>query len=185
MTRRDIDLIASAKALQYGVPPELVSSVISAESSYNPNAIGPVTKYGSAYGLMQLLPSTASELGVSRDQILDPERNIDAGTRYLRQLYDRYGSWDVALAAYNAGPGTVDKYGGAVPPYKETRNYVQKILDMFSLKQPAVQQGTIYTDTSREVPTYRMTVFGGEGDALPWILGIGLASVLYIVFKDK
>ena len=105
----------------YGIPQGLLERQIMAESGGNPAARSPV----GAIGMMQLMPATAKGLGVSNP--LDPRENIMAGAHYLRDQYDKFGNWREALAAYNAGPGAVVKYGG-VPPFAETHNYVNKIL---------------------------------------------------------
>ena len=109
-------------AHRHGIQPELVRAVIQVESGFNPRAVSPK----GAMGLMQLMPATAAQFGV-RDPFNVAE-NIRAGVAYLRQLLDRYNDDEqLALAAYNAGPGAVAKYGTRVPPYRETKAYVHKI----------------------------------------------------------
>jgi Transglycosylase SLT domain len=104
----------------YGLPQGLVHAVIHQESRGRANAVS----VKGALGLMQLMPGTAAQLGVNP---YDPEQNVRGGARYLRQQIDRFGSIPLALAAYNAGPGAVLRYGG-VPPYRETQNYVSTIM---------------------------------------------------------
>ena len=108
-------------ARQNQISPQLVHSVIRAESNYDPNAVSPK----GALGLMQLIPATARRFGVS--DVFDPADNIQGGARYLKHLLDLYnGDEALALAAYNAGEGAVSRYGG-VPPFPETQNYVAKV----------------------------------------------------------
>lgn len=112
--------LAEAAARKYGIPVDLFNRLVQQESNWNPKA----KSHAGAIGLAQLMPFTAKALGVNPH---DPRQNLDGGARYLKQQYNKFRSWRLALAAYNAGPGAVEKYNG-VPPYKETRNYVKKIL---------------------------------------------------------
>lgn len=116
----DYRALARQIAQEEGVDPDLFMNLVQAESAFNPQAQSPV----GAIGLAQLMPATAAELGVDPS---DPEQNLRGGARYLRQQMDTFGTPELALAAYNAGPGNVRKYGG-VPPFEETQNYLSRIL---------------------------------------------------------
>lgn len=118
---RDLDLIILRAGKRYGVDPRFIHAVIWQESKYKPRA----RSYVGAQGLMQLMPATARRFGCADAN--DPTSNVDAGTKYLRFLLERFhGNVSLALAGYNAGEGAVDKYNG-VPPYNETQNYVRII----------------------------------------------------------
>jgi soluble lytic murein transglycosylase-like protein len=126
-----LDAAVSAASSRNNIDPDLILSMIRAESGFNPNAISPK----GAQGLMQLMPQTAAQLGVLN--VLDPAANVEGGTRYLRELLERYQN-DVlkALAAYNAGPERVEQYRG-VPPYRETRVYIARVIQDFNRKKSA------------------------------------------------
>lgn len=124
--QRKFDSTIRSVAKMYKLPHTLLHAVITAESSYNPDAIS----RAGAVGLMQLMPATAKQYGVSNRR--DPKQNIYGGSRYLRYLLKLFkNDLKLALAAYNAGEGTVKKYGNKIPPYKETRNYVKKVIKYY------------------------------------------------------
>lgn len=116
-----IDKIIETKSRQYGVDPVLVKAIVKNESAYDQNAVSPV----GAKGLMQLMDATAGQLGVKNP--FNAEQNIDGGVRYLRSLIDHFGDTATAVAAYNAGPGNVEKYGG-IPPFDETQKYTTNVM---------------------------------------------------------
>jgi soluble lytic murein transglycosylase-like protein len=113
-------VVARAAAQKHGVPEEMFLRLVQQESGWNAAA---VSSKG-AIGLAQLMPGTAALLGVDPN---DPADNLEGGARYLRMMFDKFGTWKLALAAYNAGPGAVEEHGG-IPPFDETQNYVKSIL---------------------------------------------------------
>jgi soluble lytic murein transglycosylase-like protein len=149
---RTYDELIAEHAQLNSVRPDLVRAVMQVESAFNPTARSPK----GALGLMQLMPATIRQYNVHNP--FDPADNVRAGVAYLRDLLDRYeNNEELALAAYNAGPGAVDKYGEAVPPYRETRNYVAQINRMAA--RPIQARGSaIYkideTIDGRQVPLY-------------------------------
>ena len=130
----DLNQVVNEASGRYRLDPDLVNSVIKAESDFNAHAVSPK----GARGLMQLMPGTASQLGVPN--AFDPQANVEGGTKYLRELLEKY-DFDIvkALAAYNAGPQTVERFGG-VPPYYETKAYVARIVRDFNKKKAAQQK---------------------------------------------
>nr|WP_233141370.1 lytic transglycosylase domain-containing protein [Haematobacter missouriensis] len=112
--------VARGAARKHNVPEELFLRLVQRESGWNPQAVS----HKGATGLAQLMPDTAVLLGVD---VNDPHQNLEGGARYLRRMFERFGDWRLALAAYNAGPGAVEQHGG-VPPYQETQSYVVAIL---------------------------------------------------------
>src|SRR5579862_4613350 len=138
------DLVNEASG-RYRLDPDLVHSVIKAESGFNVRAVSPK----GAQGLMQLMPGTASQLGVQNP--FDPQANVEGGTKYLRELLEKY-NFDLvkALAAYNAGPQKVERFGG-VPPYYETRAYVARVVKDFNKKKVA-QKSSVAKRATKPAP---------------------------------
>ncbi len=174
----DYRALAAQAAQKAGIDPNLFLALVQQESGFNPGAVSPV----GATGLTQLMPGTAADLGVDPN---DPLANLYGGARYLRQQLDTFGDPKLALAAYNAGPGAVQKYGG-VPPYEETQNYVSTILgglgdmgtpmlppeqgarpalspDVFVPKKRAAEAAEAAPDAAAEAKRRRVALF----DALP------------------
>jgi soluble lytic murein transglycosylase-like protein len=150
------DVVNTASAA-YHLDPDLVNSVIHAESGFNSHAISPK----GARGLMQLMPSTASQLGVH--DAFDPEANVAGGSRYLRELLERY-NFDLvkALAAYNAGPVRVEQYQG-VPPFRETRAYVARIVHEYNLKKTAQEKAA----KQKQIPAKAASKAPSHGQIAP------------------
>lgn len=143
--RADLNDLVNEASGRYRLDPDLVNSVIKAESGFNVRAVSPK----GAQGLMQLMPGTASQLGVRN--AFDPQANVEAGTKYLRELLEKY-NFDLvkALAAYNAGPQKVERFGG-VPPYYETRAYVARVVKDFNKKK--VAQSSIAKRAMKQAPS--------------------------------
>lgn len=156
-------------ALKYNVPPDLALAVATAESGLDPNARGS----SGEIGLFQLMPATADWLGVDP---FDTDQNIEGGVQYLSQQYSTFGSWDSALAAYNAGPGRVSS--GNIP--SSTVGYVDNVLGLY--------QGYIEDVGMMESPTFSTTVFGTPLDATGfpmWVLAIGAGALLSILLRRR
>lgn len=151
----ELHTIVSEKASKYNLDPSLVHAVIKAESNGNPYA---VSRKG-AMGLMQLMPSTARDLSVNNP--FDPEDNIDGGVRYLRYLIDKFnGDLNLALAAYNAGPKTVERTRD-VPRIPETKQYVKKVLSIYKGGSPATSSQTSGDVAPKPAPIYKVVTEDG------------------------
>ena len=151
----DLKEVVNSASGRYRLDPDLVNSVIKAESGFNVRAVSPK----GAQGLMQLMPGTATQLGVPNS--FDPRANVEGGTKYLRELLERY-DFDLvkALAAYNAGPQRVEQFGG-VPPYYETRVYVARIVKDFNKKKAA--QGKVAASQKSTAKTTAKAKAGASG----------------------
>ena len=151
---RAYDDLISEHSRNHGVRADLVRAVMQVESGFNPYAKSPK----GAMGLMQLMPATAKQYGVKN--AFNPAENVRAGVAYLRELLDRYDNKEeLALAAYNAGPGAVDKHGQTVPPYRETQSYVAQISKMSpqsvtNVPGTTIYRGTDVTPDGRAIPKY-------------------------------
>jgi Transglycosylase SLT domain len=155
-----LDEVINEASGRYRLDPDLVNSVIKAESGFNVRAISPK----GAQGLMQLMPGTASQLGVPN--AFDPRANVEGGTKYLRELLERY-NFDIvkALAAYNAGPRRVEQFGG-VPPYYETRAYVARIVRDFNKKKVAQKKAVKNSVAKNSVKNASTTKSNAESSSL-------------------
>lgn len=172
-TVRATRYVAADRAWQYenlitehsklnGVRSDLVRAVMQVESAFNPNAISPK----GAMGLMQLMPATMRQYGVRN--AFNPWENVRAGVAYLRDLLDRYSNnEELALAAYNAGPGAVDKHGQAVPPYRETQNYVARINKMTGSNRRVEQRPNQIYKVTQVIDGREVTLYTDKKPATP------------------
>lgn len=152
---KDYSRYIQKAASRYALEPELIKAVIKTESNGNHRA---VSRKG-AKGLMQLMPATARDMNVSNP--FDPEENIEGGTRYLKYLLERFnGNMTLALAAYNSGPGTVEKYGN-VPPIDETRQYVKRIFNLYNGKKNYTFADASAAPRERIAPIYKVVLEDG------------------------
>ncbi|RZT41554.1 lytic transglycosylase domain-containing protein [Cupriavidus agavae] len=161
---RRVDPIIERVAAAHDVDPALVRAVMAVESGFNAGAVSPK----GAIGLMQVIPDTGARFGVAADRersieqkLADPKLNISAGVRYLRFLTQLFpGNLELALAAYNAGEGAVQRYNNQIPPYPETRQYVSTVLEFYRLYQPAASDGPRVLRTGVAAERVKMVIGG-------------------------
>ncbi len=166
----DMDAIFEEAAAKFGISSRLIKAVAKTESNFNSEAVS----HAGAIGVMQLMPGTASSLGVSDPY--DARQNIMGGAKYLKANLDKFGDVTLALAAYNAGPGSVEKYGG-IPPYSETQNYVRKVLSYMD-GDALYANRTVMTGSSGGSMTDSLYAMNGMGSFLGFgsISGLGMNS---------
>lgn len=148
-------------ARRYGIPEELAIAQIGAESGFNPRAVSPA----GAQGIAQFMPGTARAVGLRNP--FDPQASLEAYGRHMRTLYKNFGRWDLALAAYNAGGGAVQKHGNRVPPYAETQAYVKKILSLSKVSPTAAAAASAGQDITRAYGGTPQTVATGQPTEVP------------------
>lgn len=165
----NLDDIFENASEKYGVDINLLKAVAKAESGFKSDAVSSC----GAQGIMQLMPSTAASLGVSDS--FDPEQNIDGGAKYLSGLLNKYGDTKLALAAYNAGSGNVDKYGG-VPPFEETQNYVKRVLSYAGQDITAGSANTSSASYGTQQPQNTYST-DSTGSSVSDLLSIGSADL--------
>lgn len=172
----DMDQIFEEAADRFGISSKLLKAVAKAESNFNPKAVS----HAGAMGVMQLMPGTAKNLGVTDPY--DARQNIMGGAKYLKENLDRFGDVRLALAAYNAGPNSVQKYGG-VPPYSETQNYVKKIMADLGSSDTIYANRTVNTGGKQSASTaaqlYALSSLGSTG-----LYGSG-SSALGLALSDS